>query len=267
MPPKADTEKKSPLLKREKEQQKKEAKKKENKKLKKEIEKSELLIPKPNSMSAQLKAEVASSRWQSFSAASSKPPEDVEEYVVEKMTTEYEDPKVDVPEPIDERIYEDVKEPLPPTAQTTFKKPSPPLSVTSMSTRSPATSSPHSGILSPPGKVLDCKLSSPPVAEPPRFQSVSPSNVKIRTTDITVSSISMPKPPSSAKPVRMTTSSTTATTSSTTSTSNEMTATSSTTSSSSLKAACVQASHNFCFEQAVENGQAVTVTRTSTTPF
>ena len=123
VPPKADTEKKSPLLKREKEQQKKEAKKKEkeNKTLKKEIEKSKLLTPKPNFKSTELKAEVASSRLQSFSAASSKLPEDAEEYVVEEITTEDEDPKVDVPEPIDEEIYEDVKEPPPPTAQTTFK--------------------------------------------------------------------------------------------------------------------------------------------------
>ena len=54
------------------EQQNKEAKKKEqeNKKLKKE--KSKSFTPKPNSMSPELKAEVASSRSQSFSAASSK---------------------------------------------------------------------------------------------------------------------------------------------------------------------------------------------------
>ena len=58
-------------------------------------------------MSAELKAEVASSRLQSFSAASSKPlEEDVEEYVVEEITTEDEKPKVDASEPIDEEICE-----------------------------------------------------------------------------------------------------------------------------------------------------------------
>ena len=44
--------------------------------------------------------------------ASSKPlEEDDEEYVVEKITAVDEKRKVDVPEPIDEDLYEDVKEP------------------------------------------------------------------------------------------------------------------------------------------------------------
>ena len=167
--------------KREKEQQKKEAKKKEqeNKKLKKEIEKSKLLTPKPNSMSVILKAEAASSRSQSFNAASSKPlEEDVEECVVEEITTEDEKPKVDAPEPIDEEICDDIEEPPPPTAQCTIKKPSLLLTVTSVSTKSPAISLPCSCIISLPGKVSDCKKS---------FQSVSPSDVRMRTTGITCS--------------------------------------------------------------------------------
>ena len=104
-------------------------------------------------MSAELKAEAVSSRSHSFSAASSKPlEEDVEEYVVEEITTEDEKPKVDAPEPIDEKICEDIEEPLPPTAQCTITKPSPLLTVTSTSTKSPAISLPCSGILSPLGR-------------------------------------------------------------------------------------------------------------------
>ena len=85
-----------------------------------------------------------------------------------KQTKSAHKPKVAVPEPTDEEIYEDVEEPPPPTAQTINKKPSPVLTVTSMSTKTPAISLPLSGILSPLGKVSHCNKSSSLVAEPPR---------------------------------------------------------------------------------------------------
>ena len=247
LPPKADTDKKSPLLKKkelkkEKEQQKKEAKKKEkeNKKLKKDKEKSKSLTPKTKSTkSGEIKADDVGARSQSFSATASKPPEDDEEYVIEELTANDEKTnKVDEPEPIDEEIYEDVEEPPPPlsppatttTPSTLIKKPSPPPASTSTSNKSPASSLPRSAAFSPPGKVSDFKRGSSPVTEPPRSQSVSPSNVKIRTTGITVSSISKPKPPTSVTPVTTTTSSTSSVTSS-----EEATSTTSTTSTTSVK--------------------------------
>ena len=236
--PKANTEKKSPLLKKkelkkekeqqkkEAEQQKKEAKKreKENKKLKKEKEKSKTLTKGKSKPSENVAA-----RSNSLASTTSTPqPEDDDgEYVVEELSAQDEkkSPSVE-PAPIDEEIYEDVVEPLPqpspepPSSTTTASsslvtKPSPLVTATA-STKNPALSRP--GVFSPPNKLSEYKRNSSPVNEPPRSQSVSPSNVKIRTAGITVSTISKPKPP-----ISVSTSSTTAkTTSSDTPTSTEL---------------------------------------------
>lgn len=242
--PKADTEKKSPLLKKKelkkgKEQQKKEQKKKEkeNKKQKKEKEKSKTIGSKAKGKSADLKPDDTAARSQSFSAPStSKPAEDEEEYVIEELTAEGEMPKVDEPEPIDEEIYEDVEEPPPPSPQTktpstSIKKPSPSAAAASSSTKS---SVPRVGVMSPPGTVSNFKKSSSPISEPPRSQSVSPSGVKIRTGGITVSSISKPKPPSSVTPNGTTASTETSTSSTTTSSSLKTTVSKPVTSSPAL---------------------------------
>jgi len=250
--PQADAEKKSPLLKKkelkkEKEQQKKEAKEakkkeKENKKLKKEKKSSTL---KSKTKSADLKVEDVVPRSSSFTTSTASKPED-EEYVIEELPGKDEEkPSADEPAPIDDEIYEDVVEPPPLQSTTTsverpspspqlttttpsysIKKPSPPPAVTSTSTNLRA------GVFSPPGKVSDYKRNSSPVAEPPRSQSISPSNVKIRTTGITVSSISKPKNPTSVTPV---TTMSPATTSSTKTTSSDTTSSTTITTTTTTK--------------------------------